>query len=129
MWTRKALTLPGHLVHTALAQAVVVQPGLANAHHARQCGAAHQVFERGLLHAFVVGVHTHGGPEVVVAGGEVMHLWELFQRGADAQGTVHASLTHLGAKGVERVGVLREVQVAVRIDKHGARGKNGSANP
>ena len=35
---RKPVALPGHVGHAAAVQAVVVQPRLADAHHARQAG-------------------------------------------------------------------------------------------
>jgi hypothetical protein len=61
----KAVALPFHVGHGALAQTVIVEAGFANAHHFGQLGAGQQVVKRGFLHAFVVGVHAHGGPEVI----------------------------------------------------------------
>ena len=61
----KAVALPLHIGHGALAQTVIVEAGFANAHHFGQFGAGQQVVERGLLHALVVRVYAHGGPKVI----------------------------------------------------------------
>ncbi len=42
----EALALPGHVGHAAAVQAVVVEPGFADRHHARQARQRQQVVER-----------------------------------------------------------------------------------
>jgi hypothetical protein len=116
----KALALPGHVFDAALAQAVVVQARLADADHAGQLTAADQVIDSGLLHAFVVGVHAHRGPDVRALLRHRVHLRELFQRGADAQGAVHLVGGHVGQHKVELALVVGEIEVAVGIDEHGS---------
>ena len=96
MCTRKRLRLPFHVGHRAALEAVVIQAGLANAHHFGKLGAVQQVLQGGFLNTLVVRVHANRGPEVVEPGGQGMNLRELFQRGADAQGAVNLCLCHLG---------------------------------
>jgi len=48
-----------------------------------------------------------------------LDLGEFFQRGADTQGAVYLRLRHLGTNLIELISVLGEVEMAVRIDKHG----------
>ena len=117
----EALTLPRHVGHAAPTQTVVVQPGFANRHHARQCGSRHQVGQLGFAYAFVVGVHAHRAPEVLVYPGQLVHRLELFQRGADAQGAVHLSSRHFAADVGQARAQLGKAQVAVGVNKHDVR--------
>ena len=119
----KALALPFHLVQRPVAQAVVIQPRLANRHHFRGARQGHQGVNIRLGDAFVVGMHAHRGPEVLVLRGQVEHLWGLFHRGADAQGPVHLRVRHrladLGQLGAE----FGESEVAVGVCEHGTGSK------
>src|SRR5690606_18680777 len=117
----KTLALPVHVGHGAPFQAVVVQAGFADADHAGQAAALKQVIQGGLLHAFVVWVHAHRGPEVVEALRQGMHLRKFFKRGADAQCAIHARISHVLADLIELVSVVGEIEMAVGVDEHGGK--------
>ena len=79
-----AFPLPCHVRHRAFTQAVIVEAGLTDTHHSGAPGPGEQVIQRGLLHALVVRVHAYRAPQVAVVPGQPVHVFELFQRGANA---------------------------------------------
>ena len=118
----KALALPFQIGNRASAlavfHAVVVQPRLANGHHARQRSALDQVLYRWLGHIFGVGMHTHGGPEVVMVQRQLVHIGKLFHGGADAQRARDLGSSH-GLADLSEVGTqLWKIQMAVGIGEH-----------
>jgi hypothetical protein len=115
----KAFALPAHVVlDGAAVQAVVVEPGLADADHARVGGQLHQFLEARLAHALVVGVHADRGPQLGVLLGQRQHLRELLQRGADADGLRHLRRAHLRQQFGELLPELGKAEVAMRVDEH-----------
>ena len=114
----KTLALPRHVLERTPFEPVVVQPGLPNRHDARQAGALDQVLDRRLLHALVVRMNAHGGPEVFMGLCQAMNGIEFLERRADAQGAVHRRLGH----GVTDLGKplpkARKAEMAMRVDQH-----------
>ena len=118
----KALTLPLHIRNRspalAVFHAVVVQPCLTNAHHTRQPCQLDQIVHTGLGHVFGIRVHADGTPQVVMRGGQGMHIRELFHGAGNAQRTRDLRLCH-GFLNRRQIGrQFWEIQMTVRIGKH-----------
>ena len=114
----KALTLPGHIKHTAPVQAEVIQPGFTNTDHLGQCRTAQKIVQQGFAHPFVVRVNAGGAPKIIVSQGQRMNLVKLFERGADHHGTINAGVLH-GHTDLRQIAFeLRKIKMAMRICEH-----------
>ena len=65
-------------------------------------------------------MHAHSGPQVVVRGGQRLHLGKFLHRGADAQRARDPGGGHGGANGGPIGRKLGESEVTVRIGEHAA---------
>ena len=114
----KALALPFHVGHGAYAQPVIVEAGFSDADHPRQAAAPDKIVQAGFGHVFIVRVHTHRGPEVVIGQGQAMYLVEFFQRGADAQGPADLRLGHGLTYARQILAQLGKTQMTVGVGVH-----------
>ncbi len=108
----KALALPLEIA----AQAVVIEPCLADRDDPRMACELHQLrrIHRGVI--LVVRMHADGREEIIVSLGERQHLGKPGEGDADAQRVRHAVRAHLFPHFVHLAVVFQRIKMAVRID-------------
>ncbi|MNS84018.1 hypothetical protein D3C72_1178270 [compost metagenome] len=114
----EALALPFHVGDAAAIEPVVVEPGLAGAHHARMRGQCQQALERGVLALLIVRVHAHRGVQVRMLLGQRQHAREVLQRHRDAQRMGDLVGLHVLEQLRQPLGQFREIDMAVGINEH-----------
>src|SRR5437773_10501552 len=108
----KALALPRGIT----AQAVVIEPGLADRDDPRVARELNQLrrIHRGAI--LVVRMHANGREEIIVSLGERQDLWKPCEVDADAQRVRHAIRAHLLPHLLHLALEFRKIQMTVRID-------------
>ena len=77
----KALTLPGHIKHTAPVQAEVIQPGFTDRHHLGMGSALQQGILIQRLALGMIRMHPDRGKKIVITLGQRHHPRQRVQGG------------------------------------------------
>ena len=112
----KALPLPVQIT----GQAEVIQPGFTDRHHLGMGSALQQGILTQRLALGMIGMYPDRGKKIVITLGQRHHPRPVRQIDADAQCMTDAMLLHGQTQVIHLAVVVGEIDMAVRINQHGA---------
>src|SRR5450755_4066209 len=101
----------------------IVQSRLTDRYDLFAAGKRSQRFDRRLRRVLIIRMHADAGIDVRVISRELKHTRQLRQIDADAKRVGHTVPGHRVEQLRQLVRELREIDVTVRIDKHGENGE------